>query len=165
MLMWRRLAVSLLLACSGAAALAEEPGVLLDKFRALESATVSLLAEQYRFEESLLSPDSDRIVVFLTIPHGKRVIIDQVNLKIDGKSTGVYTYSASELNRLRERASQLLYAGRLPPGAHTLRLEVKTQQGVVVPMKDYSFTKEDNAKFVEIQIAGYEIREIFVVDW
>lgn len=63
-------------------ALAEEPGKLLERTRLAESKALSLLAEHYRFEESLLQPDGDRIVVFLTIPHGKSIIVDQVSLKL-----------------------------------------------------------------------------------
>lgn len=59
----------------------------------------------------------------------------------------------------------MLYAGRIPAGQHRLRLDVKTMEGVVKPMKDYVFTKDDNAKFFDVQVAGYTVREVFVVDW
>lgn len=126
---------------------------------------MSLLAEQYRFEENLLSPDSDRLAIFFSVPHGARVIINQVDLKIDGQSVLVYTYSASELLSFQQRSAQLLYAGRIAPGPHTLRLDVKTMQGTVRAMKDYSFVKEDQAKFVDLQLVGYQIREVFASDW
>ena len=138
---------------------------MLQRSRQLESATMSLLAEQFRFEENLLSPDSDRVAVFLSMPHGARVIINQVNLKLDGETVLTYTYSASELLSFQQRSAQLLYVGRIAPGRHVLRLEVKTMQGTVKPMKDYVFVKEDKAKFVDLQLVGYQVREVFANDW
>lgn len=144
---------------------AVESEAVLQRSRQLESATMSLLAEQFRFEENLLSPDSDRVAIFLSMPHGARVIINQVNLKLDGESVLTYTYSASELLSFQQRSAQLLYVGRIAPGRHVLRLEVKTMQGTVKPMKDYVFVKEDKAKFVDLQLVGYQVREVFANDW
>lgn len=144
---------------------AGEPELTLDRTRQVEAAALTLLAEQYRFEEGLLSPDNDRIVVFLSVPHGARIIIDQVQLKIDGKVVSTYSYAAGELLNFQQGGTQLLYAGRIPPGQHTLRLEVKTMQGAVQPMKEYLFAKEDSPKFLSIQIAGYQVREVFAIDW
>lgn len=159
----RRVAAVVLLSLIGLSVSAAES--VLQRSRQLETATMSLLAEQYRFEENLLSPDSDRLSIFLSVPHGARVIINQVELKIDGESVLVYTYSASELLSFQQRSTQLLYAGRIVPGRHTLRLDVKTMQGTVRSMKDYTFVKEDQAKFVDLQLVGYQIREVFASDW
>lgn len=161
---WRRLApvffAVLVLPVSAA-----EKNPVLAASRAIEAATFTLLGEQFGFEERLSSPDSDRIVVFMSLAHGSKVIIDNVILKIDGKPVQNYAYSATELLTFQQRSVQLLYAGRIEPGQHSLRLEVKTMQGLVKPMKDYVFTKEDTPKFVDIQLSGYQAREIFVVDW
>ena len=130
-----------------------------------ETAAISLLAEHFRFEESLLSPDNDRLMVFLSVPHGARVIIDQVVLRIDGKPVATYAYAGTELLSFQRRSAQLLYAGRLPAGEHKLRIDVKTIQGTVLPMRDFSFTKDDQAKYIELQLAGYNAREVFATDW
>jgi hypothetical protein len=142
-----------------------ESETLLERSRQLESAALSVLAEQFRFEEGLLSPDNDRLAVFLSVPHGARLIINQVYLKIDGQTVLDYRYSATELLNFQRAGVQLLYAGRIAPGRHTIRLDVKTMQGLVQPMREYAFIKEDNPKFVSIQIAGYQVREVFAVDW
>lgn len=138
---------------------------VLEEARALESSSLSLLAEQYRFEEGLLTPERDRVLVFLSVPHGARVILDQVTLTIDGKAVANYLYAATELLSFKNSSAQLLYAGRLAPGPHVLRLDTKTMQGRILPMKDYPFTKEDGTKFVELQISGYQVREVVASDW
>lgn len=164
-LLGRRVAAVLLFVVIGISVSTAESEALLERSRQLESAALSLLAEQYRFEEGLLSPDNDRLAVFLSVPHGARLIINQVYLKIDGQTVLDYRYSATELLNFQRGGAQLLYAGRIAPGRHTIRLDVKTMQGVVQPMRDYVFVKEDNPKFVSIQIAGYQVREVFAVDW
>lgn len=164
-LLTRRVGAVLIFVVIGISVSTAESEALLERSRQLESSALSLLAEQYRFEEGLLSPDNDRLAVFLSVPHGARLIINQVYLKIDGQTVLDYRYSATELLSFQRGAAQLLYAGRIAPGRHTIRLDVKTMQGVVQPMKEYVFTKEDNPKFVSIQVAGYQVREVFAVDW
>lgn len=144
---------------------ADDSRALLEQSRAVETETTELLTEHYRFEEALLSPDNDRLMVFLTLQHGARVILDSVTLVLDGKSVHTHYYAVNQLLLLRERNSQLLFATRIPPGPHNVRLDVKVMQGRVLPMKTFEFFKGNNSKFVELNIAGYEVREIFAVDW
>jgi hypothetical protein len=158
-------AAALLLGLSVAVARADEAATLLERSQTVETESTGLLLEHYRFEEALLSPDNDRLTVFLSMPHGARVIMNDVTLYVDEKKVLHHVFGVQELQLLRDRSSHLFYVSRLPPGSHSLRLEVSTMQGRVLPMKAYSFTKGHNAKFVELQIAGYPVREIDVIDW
>lgn len=138
---------------------------VLEQSRSIETETMTLLTEHYRFEEALLAPDSDRLTVFLTMPHGARVILDSVTVVLDGKPVHTHHYAVNQLLLLRERNSQLLFVTRIPPGQHSLRLDVRAMQGRVLPMKTFDFFKGSNAKFVELNLAGYEVREVFPADW
>lgn len=144
---------------------AQDGSPVLDRARALEAESLSLLHGHHAFEASLLSPDSDRLTVFLTMPHGARVILNEATLYIDGKKVLNHFFSVNELQALRDRASLILFATRLAPGQHNVRLDLKTMQGNVAPMKTHGFAKGRAAKFIEIQIAGYDIRQPFAVDW
>lgn len=144
---------------------ADDSRALLEQSRAVEAEAIDALTEHYRFEEALLSPDNDRLTIFLTLQHGARVILDSVTLVLDGKSVYTHYYSVNQLLLLRERNSQLLFATRIPPGRHNMRLDVKVMQGNILPMKTFEFFKGNNSKFVELHIAGYDVREIFAVDW
>lgn len=126
---------------------------------------MSLLSEYLRFEEELLAEDNDRVLVFLSMPHGARVIVDEIRLSIDGEQVERYVYSAGELVALRQRATQLVYASRIKRGEHTLMVNVRTMQGSVVPMKPYAFIKGRASKFMEIVIAGLPIRQIGIQEW
>jgi len=126
---------------------------------------MSVLGEHFRFEESLLTPDNDKLLVFLSVPDGASVIITQVTLRIDGKVTLTYSYSGVELISLQRRSTQLLHVGHLPTGEHAIRLDVKVMQGNVRAMKDYVFVKDDNPKFIDLQLAGYDVREVVANEW
>lgn len=141
------------------------PTVLLEKAQKLEVDGMSLLTENYLFEESLFSEGSDRIMVFFSLPHGARVIIDEVNLLIDGKPVAKHAYSVSELLLLQGRAVQLIYAGRIPIGDHTIKFEPTVIQGRVKTMSPYSFTKSRKPKFFEVELSGSPVRQFEVKEW
>lgn len=144
---------------------AQDGSAMLDRVRALEAEAFSVLHGHHAFESSLLSPDSDRLTVFLTMPHGARVILNDATLYIDDKKVLHHFFSVNELQALRDRASTILFATRIAPGQHSLRLDVKAMQGNVVPMKTHAFVKGRAAKYIEIQIAGYDYRQPFAIDW
>lgn len=142
-----------------------DPAFLLEKAQKLEVDGMSLLTENYLFEESLFSEGSDRMMVFFSLPHGARVIIDEITLLIDGKPVAKHAYSVSELLLLQGRAVQLIYAGRIPIGDHTIKFEPKVIQGRVKPMSPYSFTKSRKPKFFEVELSGSPARQFEVKEW
>lgn len=169
-LRWPRLVAAigggaLLAFCLAGGAQAQEGTSVLDRARAIEAEGLSVLHGHHGFESALLSPDSDRLSVFLTMPHGARVILNDATLYIDDKKVLHHFFSVNELQALRDRASNIFFATRIAPGQHTIRLDVKTMQGTVVPMKTHAFVKGRAAKYIEIQIAGYDFRQPFATDW
>jgi hypothetical protein len=145
---------------------AEDSGSLLDRTRALETESAALLYDHHLFEEELVSPESDRMVVFFSMPHGARVILTWLNLYLDGKLVLTHPFGVDELMLLQGRSSQLLFLARIPPGPHSLKAEVQAMQGQVKPMKaSYAFVKGKKAKFLELQFGGYPVREFEVVEW
>ena len=164
----RAVAARLLLAFGlavSAVGYAQDGGDVLGRVQALEAESMSVLHGHHAFEASLMSPDSDRLTVFLTLPHGARVILNEATLYIDGKKVFNHFFSVAELQALRDRASLIFFATRIPPGEHSVRLDVTAMQGNILPMKAYPFVKSRSAKFIEIQIAGYEVRQPFAADW
>jgi hypothetical protein len=158
--------VAALLALVSAAPHADEVDVLLERARSLETKSTDLLVDHYRFEDELVSPESDRLLIFFSLPHGARVIMTELTIYLDGKQVLSYPYSVDELMLLQGRSSQLLYLNRIPPGPHTLKAVVKVMQGSVQPMQQpYKFTKGKKAKFIELQLAGYGAREFAVTEW
>ena len=138
---------------------------LSSQLRNLEADTAALLVEHYRFEESLLAPDNDRLTVFLSLPYGSRIILKNAALSIDGRIVLAHVFSLADLESLRDRATTVLYAGRIPPGDHVLRLDLNVFQGEVRPMRVHMFRKGPNAKFIHLQIDGSNFREVVAADW
>lgn len=157
--------LALLAFCFAAPAVAGDSTEALDRARALEAEGMSELGAHFRFEEALLSEDNDRVTVFLSMPHGARVIIEELTLSIDGKPVVKHPYAVSELMLLQGRAEQLLYVSRLSRGEHQLKVDLKVMQGKVLPMRPYAFVKERTAKFIEVLLTGSPVRQIEVQEW
>jgi hypothetical protein len=150
---------------AGSATAADSTDVL-ERARALEAEGMTSLSAHYRFEEALLSEDNDRIAIFLSMPHGARVILDEINVIIDGKSVHRHVYGVNELLMLQGRASQPLYLSRIVHGDHTIKIEIKTMQGKVLPMlAPYAFSKGRTAKYFEILLSGAPARQIDLQEW
>lgn len=144
---------------------AQDDVPVFERSRALETEAFGLLLEHFSFEESLLAPDNDRVVVFVSVPHGSRMVLEQVTLVFDGKPVVTHRYNVSELERFLSEATQRIYMTRVPQGQHTLRLDVKVMQGIVRPMPTFRFTKGKAAKYIDLRIAGELAREVVAVEW
>lgn len=149
---------------AGTASAADDDSVF-SRSRALETEAMGILLEHFNFEESLLAPDNDRLTVFVSVPHGARMVLEQVTLHVDGKTVASHRYGVGELTRFLNEASQQIYMTRIPAGEHTLRLDIRVLQGNVRQMKTYTFNKGKSAKYIDLQIAGDPVREVLVVEW
>jgi hypothetical protein len=138
---------------------------VLERAQAVEVQGMDALTGHYRFEEGLMTEDSDRLLVFMSMPHGARVIINDLTLYLDDVEVVMHKYTVAELMQLQGRATQLLYATRVPRGEHRIRAEIRVTQGKVNPMKTYVFTKERSTKYLELQFAGSSVRQVEVAEW
>lgn len=161
----RWLAVLFVMLSSASFVSAEEFSSLLERSRVVEADSMTLLMKHYRLEEELVLPQNDRLMVFLDMPHGGRVILSELTLYLDDKPVVTHSYSSSELMLLQSRNTQPLYVTRLPPGPHSMKIETKTMQGKVRPMNPYTFIKGPGAKYVEFQLVGSPAREVFAIEW
>ena len=149
----------------GSVGSAQERSSPLDDALRLEARGNRLLLEHYRIEQALLSPDPDRLTVFLSLPPGPPVVLDEAVLHLDGRIVARHRYTPNDLSRLADGGVQPLYVGSIPPGAHQIRLELKTRQGKVQPAGVHVFSKTQQPGFVEFQIAGDAGRPVRVASW
>lgn len=157
-------AVSLLVLAMSAQA--DEVATLLGRARALELESAAVLLDHYRFEDDLVSSPSDRLFVFLGMPHGTPVILQEVVLYLDGQAVAAHPYSVDDLMLLRGRGAQLLYTTRIPPGSHTISAEARVLQGRVKAMQQpFKFSKGRKAKFIRVNFAGPVFREFEFAEW
>lgn len=145
---------------------ADDVAALLGRARALELESAAVLLDHYRFEDDLISSPSDRLVVFLGMPHGTPVILQEVVLYLDGKPVAAHPYSVDDLMVLRGHGAQLFYTTRIPPGIHTIKAGARVLQGrVKVMQQPYKFSKGRKAKFIRVQFAGLLVREFEFAEW
>lgn len=149
------------------AAYASEPesASVLDRARELEAEALADMASLYAFEETLMTEENDRVVIFFSMPHGARVILSDVVLTINDKPVVSRPLSVGELLVLQGRGVQLLHATRLPVGDHRLRVDVKVAQGRVTPMQTFTFTKNKFSKFIQVMLGGSPVRQFDVIEW
>lgn len=158
-------AVLLLSLVAAASASAAGPVDTLNRARVLEAEGLAEMASLYRFEETLMTEDNDRVVVFLSMPHGARLIMDELVLYIDDQPVVRHRFTVTELMQLQGRAVKLLHVTRLPAGGHSIRIDLKVMQGRVNPMPTYLFTKSKASKFIEFLITGAPVRQVDVLEW
>lgn len=159
-------AVALLIAAAASSlAGAADPLVTLERSRTLEAEGLAKLAELYRFEETLMTEDNDRVIMFLSMPHGARVIMDELTLYVDDRPVVRDRFSVTELMQLQGRAVKLLHVTRLPAGGHSVRIDIKVMQGRINAMQPYLFTKSKASKFIEFVVTGAPVRQIDVLEW
>lgn len=164
----RSLALFALLALSvglSTGGVAQERVSPMDEALRVEARGNQLLLEHYRIEQALLAPDADRLTVFLSLPPGPPVVLEEASLHLDGRVIVRHRYSANDLARLADGGVQPLYVGSIPPGNHQIRLEVKTRQGKVQALGAHTFVKTQQPGFVEFQIAGEAGRPVRVSSW
>ena len=131
------------------------PQALDSSVQDLKSDVIKLNRDLLVLEEELLFPANTQVVLFVSMDVGKLFDLDSVQVKLDDKLVANYLYTPLEVSALHRGGVQRLYLGNLRAGEHEL---VATFTGGGPHMRDYKrgatvkFTKETQAKFVELRI-------------
>ena len=159
---FRSIAGALLL--SGAASIAvADSGTeqLLERALAAETESLAILLDHYRLEEDLLSPDFDRLGVFLTLPPGLAGEVEQLQLLVDASSHNpVLAVPKPDLP-----LTVPLFVQRVGPGTHSIRLDLRLSGGRGVISQTISVDKSAGARFVEFRLRGGRNPQLAVVQW
>lgn len=138
---------------------------LLNRIASAQASAVDTLTQQYRLEQDLLTPESDRIQVFFSLRNAEKLMLSDVELFVDGARVANHGYTPAERGRLKNRAVQMLYAGRLPQGNHTLRVVAKLESGERIATDTLRFVKANTSRFIEFQLEGEPSRVLTVLQW
>jgi hypothetical protein len=142
-----------------------DSAAVLDQARSLEAEALAEMSSLYAFEEALMTEENDRVIIFFSMPHGARVILNEIVLSINDKPVVSRPLAVSELLVLQGRGAQVLHATRLPIGDYRLRVDVKVMQGRVTPMQTFTFTKNKFSKFIQVMLGGAPARQFEVIEW
>lgn len=136
---------------------------LFHEIQQLELEAAGLGAEYYRLEQALLTPGSDRLVVYFSLPYGAMIVLSRLRIDLDGRSLLDHTFTGVELDRFLGDGVQRLMVGRLPLGPHHMDVEIQAWNQTV--HLEHDFIKRAGAKFVEIALVGDQQRAFEVRDW
>ncbi len=130
---------------------------LHEQVQSLKKVVLELNRDLYLLEEELLFPSSTQLSVFVSADTANLFELDSVSLEIDGKEVANYLYTEKQSAGLKKGGVHRLHVGHLKTGTHQL---VATFRGAGPKGRDYrrvaehSFSKDTEAKFIEISIAG-----------
>jgi hypothetical protein len=138
---------------------------LLDEAFALEREALAATWSLARLERALLIPDDDQLVVLFSVPLGAPIVLERIEVRLNGKAVVEHPFTGFELERFLDGAVQPLYMTRLPPGEHRIEVAVRVIAGGVKPTPGYTFVKGERVKFVLIALDGFDYRRVQVTDW
>ncbi|NIP73587.1 MAG: hypothetical protein GWO16_11395 [Gammaproteobacteria bacterium] len=139
------------------------PATLFQEIQELELEAAGLGVEGYRLEQALLSPGTDRLVVYFSLPYGATIILSRLRIDLDGRTLLDHVFTGVELDRLLGDGVQRLMVSRLPLGPHHMDVEIQAWNQTV--HLEHDFIKRAEAKFVEIALVGDQQRAFEVRDW
>jgi hypothetical protein len=103
--------------------------------------------------------------MLLSVPLGAPIVLERVDIRIDGAPVVKHPFSGSELERFLDGAVQPLYMTRVPPGEHRMQVTVRAIAGGLQQSPAYTFVKEEHVKFVLIAVDGVDYRRVQIADW
>ena len=158
--------VAFLAAVCAATAAADDTGLpLLGRIASAHANAIEVLSEQYTLEQDLLKPESDRIQVFFSLRNAEKLALSDVELFLDGTRVATHSYTPAERTRLKNRAVQMLFAGRVPPGNHTLRVLARLESGDRITTDTLRLVKALTPRYIEFQLEGEPVRALTVLQW
>ncbi len=155
-----------LLLVSGAAqaeqplAPAASPPTQLDQnLQALKEEAINIKAELQSTEQTLLYPDSTRVIVYFGVPVSG-LLVQSITVSVDDGRPYSYKYINAEAIALQRRGLQPLVKLNASPGPHRIKADVVAQfadaQAGAPPLTDHvegTFTKARAPASIEISLA------------
>ena len=141
---------------------ASAPENIDSQLQSLKKEIMQLNRQLFILEEELLYPSSTQFAVYLSVDVGKYFIIDNVELKLDGKTVTHYLYTAREQQALSRGGVQRLYVGNVHSGEHQLTAVfngIGPNQRPLQRAASINFNKAKEVKNVEFLIRDDEDKQ------
>ncbi len=133
---------------------------LLQQSQQLQHESIGLLEDIYLTESSILFPQTNLLVVILSQDYGATLLLEKLELSLDGEQVAVHRYTERDMERLMRRGVQTIYTTLIPPGSHSVgaRLHGTGFSGGPSIADELQFRKRSRPLFVEVVITGSEMR-------
>lgn len=136
----------------------QDPAIqaLIERSRQSQLDAQTLLHDIYVTESSLLFPQTNLLVVMLTQEYGAQILLERLELSIDDRPVEAHRYTGEDLEKLMNRAHQVIYTALIPPGFHTLDAKLYGMGLAGGPRieTEFSIDKGSYPLFVELSISG-----------
>lgn len=144
----------------------EELEAIDEQVQSLKSEVIQIDHELSLLEEKLLYPSTTQVAVFVSSK--TTFALDSVQLILNNEAVSNHIYTFRELEALQKGGVQRLYTGNVGSGSHQISVSIRGRSDGKSTEKTatYTFKKEIEPKFIELQIAGTERQpEISFKDW
>jgi hypothetical protein len=133
---------------------------LLLQSESVQLASLNLLNEIFITETSILFPQTDLFVVMLAQDYGAQILLQKLELMIDGSLVKTHHFNGHDMERLMDRGEQTIHTSLLAAGHHTLGVKLYGLGFLQGPMieGDFSLKKGAQPHFVELSISGKAMR-------
>jgi len=109
----------------------------------LKQSVLQLNRDLYQLEEDLLSPETTRAALYLSLNYGGFFQPMSISVTIDGKQPVQHLYTERQVKALTQGAIQPLQNINLGPGEHTIAVQLK---GVDQNGEDRELTLEERVE-------------------
>jgi len=139
-----------------------------EEVQEIKTDTLSIATQMRLLEERLLYPSSTQVAVFVSLDNAAKYRPDSIEIQLDGKPAAQQLYGPKEVEALQKGGVQRIYAANIKSGDHDLqvRLTGKTARGSDFDRKEnFTFSKDAEARMLEIRLVNSDDRTITLRDW
>lgn len=132
------------------------------RLEVLKQNVLTLNADLQRLDQDLLFSTGDQLTVFVSLDVDTPIILDSVELTIDGRRVVNEIYTERQVSALARGATQRLYLGKLYPGRHEVSafFSIKPNQGQASSHSaTVTIDKSDSPTQLQLKLAGVKAAE------
>ncbi len=136
----------------------------------IKQDVLQITTELSLLEEKLLFPSNTQVSLFVSLTGSEEMILDAMQIEMDGKVVAKHLYSSKEVEALRLGGVQRIYTGNINTGDHALVAKYIGRNASGDEFRgssDFTVAKAVGPKFVEIIITGGNVagNAISFQDW
>ncbi len=131
-----------------------------EQVQEIKGDVLAISAELNQLEEKLMYPSNTEVSVFVSMRPKDDMMLDSIEIQIDGKPVSTHIYSFKELDAIKKGGVQRVFTGNITTGTHDMEVTVmgKTSGGSdFTRTESFKVNKEVSPKIVEVALSGQGI--------
>ncbi len=131
-----------------------------EQVQEIKGDVLAISAELNQLEEKLMYPSNTEVSVFVSMRPKDDMMLDSIEIQIDGKPVSTHIYSFKELDAIKKGGVQRVFTGNITTGTHDMKVTImgKTSGGSdFTRTESFKVNKEVSPKIVEVALSGQGI--------